>query len=86
MPVFMDFIIYPRNKDKQFFIVSEAMNYQMFKDFKADYVVMKDSGKEGGTIEKIKACKSLGITPVVIGRQGIDAGFESIEELLKYLT
>lgn len=42
MPVFMDFIIYPRNKDKQFFIVSEAMNYQMFKDFKADYVVMKD--------------------------------------------
>jgi len=65
--------------------VSEAMNSQMFKDFKADYVIMKDSGKEGGTLEKIQACKSLGIIPIVIGRQAIEAGFESIAELLKNL-
>jgi precorrin-6A/cobalt-precorrin-6A reductase len=65
--------------------VSEVMNYSMFKEFKADYVMMKDSGKEGGTLEKIQACKRLGITPVVIGRQASEAGVESIEELLRVL-
>ncbi|HYE11782.1 MAG TPA: precorrin-6A reductase [Patescibacteria group bacterium] len=65
--------------------VSEAMNYTMFKEFKADYVIMKDSGKEGGTLEKIQACKRLGIMPVVIGRQASEAGVESIEELLRVL-
>lgn len=62
--------------------VSEEMNYQTFKDFKADFVIMKNSGIEGGTIEKINACKGLGITPVVIGRQDTEAGFENLEELL----
>ncbi|MDF2519818.1 MAG: cbiJ [Clostridia bacterium] len=65
--------------------VSEEMNYQMFKDFRADYVVMKDSGKEGGTIDKIRACKRLGIPAIVIGRPNEEEGFESIEELLEIL-
>ena len=62
--------------------VSEDMNYQMFRDYKADYVVMKDSGKEGGTMEKINACKKLGITPIVISRQCEEKGIEDMEELL----
>ncbi|HYE81691.1 MAG TPA: precorrin-6A reductase [Clostridia bacterium] len=63
----------------------EDMNYQMFKDYKADYVVMKDSGKEGGTPEKIKACRRLGITPLVILRQQEEKGIEDMEELIKLL-
>jgi len=66
--------------------VSEELNYQMFRDFKADYVVMKDSGKEGGTLEKINACKRLGITPVVILRQYNEKGIGTIDGLFKLLV
>lgn len=65
--------------------VSEDLNWQMFKDYGARYVVMKDSGKEGGTIEKINACKRLGITPIVIARQTAEAGIEDMEELLRVI-
>lgn len=65
--------------------VSEEMNYCMFRDYKADYVVMKDSGKEGGTAEKINACRRLDITPVVILRQEDEKGIEDMEELLRIL-
>ena len=30
----------------------------MFKEYNVDYVVMKDSGKEGGTLNKIKLVKN----------------------------
>jgi precorrin-6A/cobalt-precorrin-6A reductase len=65
--------------------ISEELNYQMFRDLKADYVIMKDSGKEGGTIEKIQACIRLGITPVVIGRPPTEDGLENIEAVLRVL-
>ena len=65
--------------------VSEALNYQLFKDYGADYVIMKDSGKAGGTLEKINACKRLGITPVVISRQCDETGIEDMDLLVKVL-
>lgn len=65
--------------------VSEELNYQMFKDYKADYVVMKDSGKEGGTLEKIQACVRLGIPALVIGRQSMEEGLENIDDILLIL-
>lgn len=65
--------------------VSEELNYQMFKDYKADYVIMKDSGIAGGTLEKIRACTRLGIIPVIIGRQTIDDGLESLDDILQIL-
>ena len=65
--------------------VSEEMNYQMFKDCKADYVVMKDSGTEGGTMEKINACMKLNITPIVILRQNEEKGIEDLDELMRIL-
>ena len=37
---------------------SSEMNYQMFKDYKADVVVTKDSGIIGGVPEKIEAASS----------------------------
>lgn len=65
--------------------ITEELNYQMFKDYNADYVIMKDSGKEGGTLEKIQACKRLNIMPIVIGRQAIENGLDNIEEILRLL-
>lgn len=61
--------------------VSYELNIAMFKEYGADYVVMKDSGIKGGTEEKIEACKKLGITPIVIGRVD-EIGFDSIDKLL----
>lgn len=65
--------------------VSEDLNYQLFKDYGVDYVVTKDSGKEGGTEEKLQACKRLGIPAVVIGRQPEDYGIEDMTQLLEMI-
>lgn len=48
---------------------SVEYNKAMFKEYCANYVIMKDSGKEGGVIEKLKACQKLDIIPIVIGRE-----------------
>lgn len=64
--------------------VSFELNKAMFKDFNPDYVVMKDSGNEGGTREKIDACLELGIVPMVIGRAHED-GIDSIDKLLEMI-
>lgn len=64
--------------------LSEAMNMSMFREFKADYVVMKDSGKVGGTREKISACQKLHITPLLIDRKQ-EKGFKSLVELVDQL-
>ncbi|KPU45412.1 precorrin-6A reductase [Oxobacter pfennigii] len=59
---------------------SEEMNIAMFKEYNADYVVTKDSGKIGGTEEKVTACKKLGIKLIIIGRQDED-GIYSMDEI-----
>lgn len=59
---------------------SFEMNRLMFKEYKADYVVMKDSGSFGGTEDKIKACKELEINAIVISREE-EKGINSLEEL-----
>ena len=59
---------------------SEAMNIAMFREYHAEYVVMKDSGSVGGTPQKIAACDVLGITPVLLLRQK-ENGFTSLKEL-----
>ncbi len=67
---------------------SDDLNEAMFKEYAAAYVVMKDSGREGGTAEKIRACRKLGIKAVVIGRrdeEGIDS-IDGIIEILKEKT
>lgn len=53
-------------------------NKTMFQEYKADYVIMKDSGKEGGTEEKILACRELGIVPIIIGRED-EEGIEDLD-------
>lgn len=58
---------------------SLEFNKAMLKEYKADYCIMKDSGKPGGTLEKLQACEDLGVTPIIIGREQE----EGIEELKK---
>lgn len=59
---------------------SKELNKAMFKEYQADYVVMKDSGQEGGSLEKIKACQELGITPIIIGRE-MEEGYDNLDEI-----
>lgn len=64
---------------------SMEYNKIMFSEYKADYVIMKDSGKKVGTLEKIRACEELGILPVIIKRQdeeGINS-LDKIEEIIR---
>lgn len=61
---------------------SMELNISLFKEYKADYVVMKDSGSAGGTPEKIEACFNYGITPIVIGRE-FENGINDIDKLLE---
>lgn len=64
---------------------SLEFNKTMLKEYKADYCIMKDSGKPGGTEEKIQACEELGVIPIIIGReqeQGIQ-DLKKIEEVIR---
>lgn len=59
---------------------SKEYNKIMFKEHKADFVIMKDSGRSGGTLEKVEACEELGIKPIIINRE-VEEGIESLDEL-----
>lgn len=60
---------------------SEEMNKAMFKEFRAEYAVMKDSGENGGVKEKLKACGELGITALIIGRSEKTENFRTLKEI-----
>lgn len=64
---------------------SVDMNVAMFKEYRADYVVMKNSGDRGGTKEKIMACRELGIIPLMIEREE-ESGFTDLQTLAKFLN
>lgn len=64
---------------------SKEYNKIMFIEYKANYVIMKDSGEKGGTLEKIQACEELHITPIIIERkdeEGIN-NLDKIEEIIR---
>lgn len=63
---------------------SIEFNKTMFNEYKADYVIMKDSGKKGGTLEKINACEDLGIKAIIIDREE-EAGFYSLDSIEKII-
>lgn len=63
---------------------STEINKEMFLMYKAAIVVTKDSGAAGGTIEKVEACRQLGIPIIIVDRPQIEYPnqYESLEELL----
>ena len=66
---------------------SKELNEALFKNSLADVVVLKNSGKAGGTSEKLAACKALGIKAVVVDRPklALPNQYETGEELLEAL-
>lgn len=64
---------------------SLAMNKAMFDEFGANYIVMKNSGKEGGTEDKMAACRMLAITPLLIGRLENEEGYSTFDDILKQI-
>ena len=63
---------------------SKEMNIEMLKYFQADYCVLKDSGIAGGTIEKLQACKDLGLQAIIIGRDE-ESGQVDIDKILEMI-
>ena len=63
---------------------SLELNLEIFKAFATDFVVMKNSGRRGGTAEKIQACQTLGITPIMIDRED-EPGYTDLNELANFL-
>jgi len=59
---------------------SKEYNKIMFREYKVNYVIMKDSGEKGGTLEKIQACEELNITPIIIGRKD-EEGINNLDEI-----
>ncbi len=47
---------------------SEAINEEIYKHYNIDLVVTKESGKEGGFLEKVNSAKNLNIPVIVIVR------------------
>lgn len=61
-------------------------NLELLGKIHAEVIVTKDSGKEGGTVEKIEAAKLLGCKVVVVSRPDEQAGAaETVEDLIEQL-
>ncbi len=59
---------------------SKEYNKAMLKEYNVDYCVSKDSGKKGGTLEKLQAAKELGIKTIIIGRYKED-GYDNLDDI-----
>ena len=67
---------------------SESINEEVYRHYNIDVVITKESGKSGGFLEKVNACKSLNIPVVIIAREKLQYPYvineiEELEEKLK---
>lgn len=67
--------------------VSYELNLAFIKEYNGKAMIMKDSGVEGGTEDKLRACIDANIYAFVIGRKEkqYENVFYSEEELVEYL-
>lgn len=65
--------------------ISYDLNMSFIREHNAKAMIMKDSGVQGGTEEKLRACIDSNITAFVIGRKQINGEniFNSEEKLVK---
>lgn len=63
---------------------SRRYNRCMLEEYAADYCVMKDSGRAGGTKEKLEACRDAGVTPILIRRME-EAGCSDLEAMRTWI-
>lgn len=66
---------------------SQAWDEAMFKQLGIEVVVAKESGKVGGTWEKVQACLSLKIPLVMLKRPPAekDSNYPTLQEFIKYV-
>jgi len=64
---------------------SQEWDEAMFKQLKIDVVVTKESGKVGGTLEKVQACRHLTIPLVILKRPVNEGQDRSLSEFIKHL-
>ena len=67
---------------------SEALNVALYKQYEIDCMITKESGVEGGFLEKVEGCKRQGIEVIVIKRTKLDYPkvVSSIDTLLTALS
>jgi len=53
---------------------SESMNRELIRAYNISFIVTKDGGTEGGTVEKLRAARAEGIKAVMINRPQIEYG------------
>lgn len=51
---------------------SESINEEIYNHYNIDLVITKESGREGGFLEKVNAAKNLNIPIIVIVRENLD--------------
>jgi len=66
---------------------SQDLNMALFREFRADVMVTKNSGAVGGTDTKIAAAMALDMTVVVVARPPLNGNqvFHSVPDLLDYM-
>ena len=64
---------------------SQEWDEAMFKQLGIEVVITKESGKVGGTLEKVQACLSLNIPLVILKRPLSVAQDCSVNEFIKHL-
>lgn len=64
---------------------TKELNAAMYEAYEIDLVITKESGQEGGFLEKIEACKKLDINVIVIERTALNYPmvFHDIEDIFK---
>ncbi|MBL4931323.1 cobalt-precorrin-6A reductase [Clostridium paridis] len=69
-------------------VFSEEFNRAILREYKCEAIIMKDSGVEGGTVQKIEAALKEQIKIVVIGRKQLEYNkvFDNINELIDYVS
>ncbi len=67
---------------------SEKINEEFYKHYNIDLVITKESGIEGGFLEKINACKNLDIPVIIIEREKLKYLNikNNIDEIIEELT
>jgi len=64
---------------------SQEWDEAMFKQLKIEVVITKESGKVGGTLEKVQACHRLNIPLVILKRPITDDHDSSRSQFIKHL-
>jgi precorrin-6A/cobalt-precorrin-6A reductase len=64
---------------------TQRFNEALWEQLKIDVVISKESGKVGGTDEKIKACLELGI-PIIVLQRPQSKKYDTVQTMEEFLN